>query len=470
MSVASSHSEFLQDQIARVLGRDEAVSVHQKDLEERAFDWWPVLTKARQQRRIDHRPDMVVMPASTAEVASVLRWAQDNATPVTTRGLGSSVVGGPVPTRGGICLDMTRMDKVLAVNTTDMLVTVEAGKNGGQLEDELAQRGLTLGHSPQSLYRSTVGGWVATRATGQFSSKFGGIEHLVAGFTAVMADGEIVKFGPWPRMAVGPDLRHLVIGSEGCIAVVTDVTLKCFTAPEARKHDTVTFPDLASGIAAMRELMQSRLVPYLLRLYDVTEAKHAMKDPTFSLPVMFVGSEGNLSMVDAEMKCIASIMGRHGGRSIGPAGADAWMSRRFDFSTIERILERPEGVAETIEISHHWSGIEKTYERLTQALAPYASEVLGHFSHAYSDGVSLYVILLGEAKDAASAEARLRQIWHVANQTVLETGAALSHHHGCGLARSHQVSASLGTAFPVWSQIKAAFDPRNILNPGKLGH
>lgn len=310
---------------------------------------------------------------------------------------------------------------------------------------------------------------MATRATGQFSSKFGGIEHLVAGFTAVLADGSVVRFGPWPRMAVGPDLRHLVLGSEGCLAVVTEVTLKCFLAPESRAFDTQTFPDLPSGLAAMRELMQARLTPYLLRFYDVAEARHALEDPAFASPAMFIGSEGRTRMVAAEMQCLAEICAHHGGRSIGPDAVVKWMSRRFDFSVIERLLERPGGVAETIEISHHWSGIENTYSALTRALAPLANEVLGHFSHAYSDGVSLYVILLGEAAEAAAAETRLREIWRVANQTVLATGACLSHHHGCGLARSAHVSAALGSAFPVLARIKQALDPKHILNPGKLG-
>lgn len=469
MTAVASPSAILRDQLSALLDQPGAVSDSAEDLDARAFDWWPVLTKARQQGRVDHRADLVVFPTTTDDVVRVMRWANASSTPVVARGLGSSVVGGPLATRGGICLDMCRMNRVLSVDTTDMLVSVEAGKNGGELEDELAARGLTLGHSPQSLYRSTVGGWVATRATGQFSSKFGGIEHLVAGFTAVMADGSVVRFGPWPRMAVGPDLRHLVLGSEGCIAVVTEVTLKCFPASQARGFDTQTFPDLASGLAAMRELMQARLTPSLLRFYDVAEARHAMKDPAFASPVMFLGSEGHPRMVEAETQCLAEICRRHGGQSIGPGGATAWMERRFDFSTIERVLERPGGVAETIEISHCWSGIGRTYDALTRALAPFATEVLGHFSHAYSDGVSLYVILLGEAADAGAAEQRLREIWRVANHTVLATGATLSHHHGCGLARADHVKASLGSAFPVWARLKQALDPKSILNPGKLG-
>ncbi len=427
------------------------------------------MAKSRQQGQVAHRPEAVVLPVSQGEVSQVLAWAHRARIPVTARGLGSSVVGGPLPTRGGIVLDLSRMNKVLHVDAHNGLVTVEAGKNGGELEAELAVQGLTLGHSPQSLHRSTVGGWVATRATGQFSSKFGGIEDLATGCTAVMADGTIARLGPWPRMAVGPDLRHLVIGSEGCLCVVTEVTVKCFPAPQAQLLESVIFPSLSSGLEAMRHIMQARLRPSLLRFYDVAEARHAMGQADFASPVMFLGCEGLASVARAELDAALDICREHGGSAIGPAGAAAWMERRFDFSTIERVLDRPGGVAETIEVSHHWSGIARTYEHMTKCLKPYAAEILGHFSHAYSDGVSLYVILIGEATDAAAAERRLRDAWKAAMEAALHTGASVSHHHGTGLARTDYVAAGLGSAWPLLAKIKHALDPHSILNPGKLG-
>ncbi len=469
IGVAPNRSTELVTALRTALGRPDAVDVSEAALNERSFDWWPVMAKSRQQGHLLHRPDVVALPTSIDEIASVVAWANEARVPVTARGLGSSVVGGPLATRGGVSLDLTRMTKVLKVDTENMLVTVQAGKNGGELEDELAAQGLTLGHSPQSLYRSTVGGWIATRATGQFSSKFGGIEDLAAGFTAVMADGSIARFGPWPRMAVGPDLRQLVIGSEGCLCVVAEVTLKCFPVPQAQAFETITFPDLPGGLKAMRTLMQARLRPSLLRFYDVAEARHAMKESSFASPVMFLGCEGASKVVDAELGAALDVCRGEGGQPIGPAGATAWMARRFDFSAIERVLERPGGVAETIEISNHWSSIARTYEAMTTRLAPFATEVLGHFSHAYTDGISLYVILLGEATDAAQAEARLREIWRVAMQAALETGATVSHHHGSGLARSAYVAAGLGSAWPVMVKLKQALDPHAILNPGKLG-
>jgi len=185
---------------------------------------------------------------------------------------------------------------------------------------------------------------------------------------------------------------------------------------------------------------------------------------------MFLGFEGVQAVADAEYNWALGLCREHGGRAIGPDGAVGWMARRFDFSAIENVLARPGGVAETIEISDFWGSIEGTYIALKAALAPLADEVLCHFSHIYAQGTSLYVILVGQAQDAAAAEARIREIWDVAMRICLERGAATSHHHGVGLARKAFVAADQGTAMIVNQRIKSALDPNNILNPGKLGY
>ncbi len=455
--------------LATALGRDGAVSTAAEDTAAHSHDWWPMNAAWRHQNKAPFQPDAVVYAKSTDEVARTLKWASGNQIPVTAWGLASSVVGGPLVMRGGIALDMTRMNRVIKIDTENMHVTAEAGVNGGELEDQLSAQGMTLNHSPQSLHRSTVGGWLATRATGQFSSRYGGIEELCVGFTAVLLDGTVVKVGGAPRMAVGPDLRHVLIGSEGTLGVITDVTLRLFLKREARRFESVTFADVPAGVAAMRTMMLSGIKPFLLRFYDVTEARHAMKDDEFASPVMFLGTEGSAAMADLEMQELLTICKNHGGKAIGPSGAEGWMDRRFDFSTVEKILDMPGGVVETIEVANTWSGIQKTYDALTSAMAPFADEVLGHFSHAYTDGVSLYVILLGKAGSPAEAEKRMADIWEAAMRTTLETGGVLSHHHGTGLARSKFVPEALGSSWLLLERIKASLDPDGLLNPGKLG-
>lgn len=448
---------------------DRVVDLPGDRLDGYSYDCWPVATKWRQQGHVPHRPDAVVMAETVADVVAVLRWATEHQVPVTARGLGSSVVGGPIPVQGGVSLDLSRMTAIVAVDDVNMLATAQAGINAGIFEAHLNTLGYTLNNSPQSLHRSSIGGWVATRETGQFSSRYGGIESLCAGVVAVLPNGEIVDTGTVPRMAVGPDLRQLLIGSEGCLAVIVEVTMRIFRLAPARRFETLAFETLDGGVAATRTIMQSGLRPFLLRLYDTDEARHAMVDRGFASPAMFLGTDGSAAMAELEMTECLAICAGHGGTAIGPKGVTDWMERRFDFSGIEGILKTPGGVAETIEVAHRWSGIAATYHALKTRMAPFADEVLGHFSHAYSDGVSLYIILIGNAADDAAAEARLHEIWKVAMETALETGAAISHHHSTGLARTQYVQRALGSSAVVLDAVKRALDPQGLLNPGKLG-
>lgn len=456
-------------ELKAALPGDKVCDLPGTGLDRYGYDCWPVAVKWRQQGHVPYRPGAVVMAESVADVAAALRWAAAHGVPVTARGLGSSVVGGPIPARGGISLDLSRMTAIVRVDEENMLVTAQAGLNAGELEAHLNRLGYSLNNSPQSLHRSSIGGWVATRETGQFSSRYGGIEHLCTGLVAVLSGGRIIDTGTIPRMAVGPDLRQLLIGSEGCLAVVVEVTMRIFRRAAACRFETLAFSTIEGGIAAMRDIMQAGLRPFLLRLYDLEEARHAMLDRDFKTPAMFLGTDGSQAMAELEMRECLDICLGHSAEAIGPKGVLAWMERRFDFSAIETILGTPGGVAETIEVSHRWSGIKATYHALKARMQPLADEVLGHFSHAYSDGVSLYVILIGRAADAAEAEARLQTIWEIAMDTALETGAAISHHHGTGLARTAYVQRSLGSSAILLSSVKRALDPQGLLNPGKLG-
>ncbi|MEJ2479427.1 MAG: FAD-linked oxidase C-terminal domain-containing protein, partial [Acidihalobacter sp.] len=203
--------------------------------------------------------------------------------------------------------------------------------------------------------------------------------------------------------------------------------------------------------------------------YDPEEARHAMQDEQFNRCVMFLGFEGLKQVAQAEFEAAKSIWESEGGEDLGPAPVEAWMERRFDFSSVENLLAKNGGLAETIEVAHFWDAILGTYTRLKKSLAPYADEVLGHFSHVYPQGTSLYIILLGQTTNDAEAEARIMKIWETAMQICLDQGAAISHHHGIGIARLPYIRQELGASFTVLERIKAALDPANIMNPGKLG-
>lgn len=445
------------------------LSLAEEELDLHAYDVWPAAAKWKLQGKTPYRPEAVARPVFPEQVARALAWAHANCVSVTPWGLGSSVTGAPLPLEGGLTLDLSGLRKILLLDETNLVVKVQAGLLGFELEQALNRRGYTLNHSPQSLDRSTVGGWVSTRAMGQFSSRYGGIEDLVAAFTVVLADGRMVETTFAPRAAVGPDLRHLFMGAEGTMGVIVDVTLKIFPLAETRLFETLAFPSVEAGVEVMRLVMRQGLRPFLVRFYDPVEARHAMKDPGFDRCVMFLGFEGLEAVARAEFDAALALAGEYGGERLGPQAVQAWMERRFDFSGVENLLDEPGGLAETIEVAHFWDGILPVYRALKSALAPYADEVLGHFSHVYPQGTSLYVILLGHAADDATAERHIYEIWDTAMQICLDHGAAISHHHGIGLARLGYIRAQLGDQVQVLEQVKAALDPHWILNPGKLG-
>ncbi|NRA19407.1 MAG: FAD-binding oxidoreductase [Oceanospirillaceae bacterium] len=459
---------FDLSKISEVLPADRILT-GDADIAEHSYDAWPVAIKWRQQGKQPCKPEAVVKVKSTEEVSALLAACNAQGIAVTPWGLGSSVVGSPLTENGGVVIDMSEMTAQIKLDEVNLLVTIEAGKRGDLLEAELNKRGYTLNHSPQSLDRSTVGGWIATRATGQFSSLYGGIEDHVIAIKIVLPDGQIVQTKQTPRAAIGLDTKEIFIGSEGTLGIVTEITTKIFPLKTYRLFETLEFDNVTSGLSVLRTITQASIKPFLVRFYDVDESRHAMKDSKINKCVMFLGFEGVPAMADAEYQTVIDICIEYGGRTIGPDGAEAWMDRRYDFSAIEKILAEPGGVAETIEISDFWSGIEGTYTALKEALKPFADEVLCHFSHVYAQGTSLYVILIGQAEDAAAAEKRILQIWDTAMTICLERGIATSHHHGVGLARKKFVSADQDSAMIVNRAIKLALDPHNIMNPGKLG-
>lgn len=459
-------NEQINDLIT-LLGSD-CVFTDMENIQEHSFDTWAVAVKWKNQGKQIFPPDVVVKPHNIQQVSTVLKWATENKVPVTPWGGGSSVTGQPLALKGGISLDMSAMDQIISVNEESLVVKVQAGKYGDKLEEELNEKGYTLNHSPQSIDRSTVGGWVSTRAMGQFSSRYGGLEDLLISFSVVLPTGELVETMNVPRGDVGPDLRHIFMGAEGTLGVITEVSLKIFPMPEYQKFETVTFDSVAAGVNVMRKIMRKDIHPFLVRFYDEIEARHAMQDKSFKKCVMFLGFQGVKSIAIAEYNAVIDLCKAEGGELIGPAATESWMGRRYDYSTVENLLDEKGGLAETIEIAHFWDKILDTYYELKEACSPYAEEVFSHFSHIYPQGTSLYIILLGKDEDDATAEANLLKVWDIVMRICLKNGAAISHHHGAGLARGPYIANSLGSSLQVLQRIKKEFDPAGIMNPGKL--
>lgn len=279
MSRVAIDADELRRELERVVG-PRRVSQDPNDLATYARDMWPrLLLGVREGDPPAHPPHVVVWPESAREVASIVRLARTLRLPVVPYGAGSGVCGGAVPVRGGISLDLKRMNRIVAVQGEEMICDVEAGINGERFERALGARGFTFGNFPSSIYCSTVGGWLATRAAGQMSTKYGKVEDRVAGLTVVTGRGEIIKTDGLGRASRGPSFTQLILGSEGTMGVITSARLRLAPAPALRELRGFRFENVAAGTEAIRRVLQLGLQPAVVRLYDgVDTFLHSLGD------------------------------------------------------------------------------------------------------------------------------------------------------------------------------------------------
>src|SRR5688500_13054538 len=265
----SVDADQLRRELLPILG-ERRISQRPSDLASYGRDMWPrtLIALAGGRATPPHLPHIVVWPESEREVAAVVRVARALGVPIIPYGGGSGVCGGTVPLLGGITIDMKRMSSLLAVDADDMVCDVEAGANGERFERELNTRGYTLGHFPSSIYCSTVGGWLACRAAGQMSTKYGKIEDRVAGLTFVSGRGDIIHTDGPARAERGPNWSQLVVGSEGTLGIITSARLRVSPTPELRLLRGFEAENVEHGVEMIRRVMQRGLRPAVVRLYD----------------------------------------------------------------------------------------------------------------------------------------------------------------------------------------------------------
>ena len=405
----------------------------------------------------------VVRPATASEVADVLAVCSRARVPVTPAGGRSGVCGGAVPVHGGVVLDLRGLVGPAVVDDASLLADVRAGVFGDALEEELREdHGLTLGHRPQSMSISTVGGWLACRSAGQYSTRYGKIEDMVVGLEVALADGRLVRTGGTARAATGPDLTQLFVGSEGTLGVITEARLRLHPAPPAERRSAWAFPSFAAGLDACRRILRRGTTPAVLRLYDPAESQRSFGHVDSVLVVL---DEGDPGLVDSAMAVVAEECGAGEAEVLGTAPVDSWMARRDDVPDLAAYA-RQGIVGDTMELAARWSTLGALYEDLRAALAEVPGTVWtsAHLSHAYGDGACLYVTFAGQGGVDWYVAA-----WDAAAATVLAHDGALSHHHGIGLAKARLLPAALGAAHGVLADLKRALDPTGVLNPGKLG-
>lgn len=463
--------EDLTRHLAQIVGSGN-ITTADADLREAGADWWPLGIVWQSDGDQPSLPAVVVRPGSPDEVASVLAVANESNVPVTPFAGRSGVCGGSLPVRGGISLDLRRLDRVIEIDTTDLMVHVEAGVLGPSLENALRAEGMTVGHYPQSFDLASVGGWIACRGAGQLSNRYGKIEDMLLGLEVALANGSIMRTNPQPRAATGPDLMRLFVGAEGILGVITSAWLKLWPVPEATATRAWSFDAFADGLEAMRRIMRTGARPACVRLYDGPEsARHFGMADTRN--AMIVLAEGSPAQVAFEIAAVEDTVAGFDA-SVDPEDnglVDVWLEHRNDVSALHEVVERGI-VVDTIEIAAPWSKLAAIYETTQAAVLGVDSTLIctAHASHAYKSGGCVYFTFAGvPGDDKAAKDAYYRTVWDTAMSHVRAGGGTISHHHGIGLVRARFLQEELGTGFEVLSAVKHALDPNGILNPGKLG-
>lgn len=440
------------------------VSVDHAQRAEHSRDWWPLAMTWAKDNEVGALASVVVSPTTESQVQQVVKLCNAHNIPVTAAGGRSGVVGGSIPLYGGVILSLTQLRGIRSVDSESGIVDVWAGTFGNDLEDELqSSYGLTIGHWPQSIALSTVGGWLAHRGAGQFSNRYGTIADIVIGLNVVRADGEMLFTGGNARQATGPDLNQLFVGSEGTLGVITAARLRAFPVPTATYADAWTFPTFAAAAEACRRISRRGLEPAALRLYDAAEANRNWQ--TGDVAVLLAYDEGDPETVNAvqricEQECAQAT-------SIGRDLVDRWLSHRNDVSALEALISRGY-LVDTMEITIPWSKTNEVYEKVVAAISavPKVLTCTAHLSHSYPDGACLYFTFAA----AEASDNLYTQIWDAGTKTALAVGASLSHHHGIGLNRARFMQQALGeNTMTTLQAIRDALDPNGILNPGKMG-
>lgn len=437
-------------------------------LTEASRDWWPLAMTWALDGQVAALADVVARPAAAAEVAEVLRVANDARVPVTAAAGRSGVCGASVPVHGGIVLDLTALSGIVDVDTTSLVLDVAAGTFGNLLEDELrAAHDKTLGHWPQSIDLSTVGGWLACRGAGQFSNRYGKIEDIVVGLDVVLADGQQITTGGVPRQAVGPDLNQVFVGSEGTLGIITGARLRLHAAPAHTASTAWAFTSFAQALDLLRRAAHRGNMPAVLRLYDAAEADRSYKTGDRHLVLAY--DEGDPVVVTAAIQIVDEEAKALGAEPMDRALVQQWLSHRNDVAALEALISKG-FVVDTMEITGRWIDLPRLYEETVAAISgvPGTLAASAHQSHSYVEGGCLYFTFAGRV-DADDKDRYYRAVWDAGQGTVLAIGGSLSHHHGVGLNRSRFVREALGPAFGVLQSMKHALDPNGILNPGKLG-
>ncbi len=419
------------------------VTTDAEPLAEHSRDWWPLAMIWATRAEVPALAGAVARPTTAVEVGEILALCNEARIPVTTSGGRSGVCGAAVPVYGGVVLDTTAMSGIVDVDATSMVVDVLPGTFGDALEATLAsEHGATVGHWPQSMTLATVGGWLACRGAGQYSTRYGKIEDIVVGMDVVLANGTTIHTGGQPRAAVGPDLNQ-------------------------QRRSAYVFDSFDAGLDACRRIMQRGATPAVLRLHDVTES---VRFGVEGQHLVLILDEGDPAIIDASIAVAEEVCGDQGvALDNAQDVVGAWLKHRNDVAALEALITRGY-VVDTMEVAGPWAALPSIYREATEAMSAVEGTMVVscHQSHAYTDGACLYFTFAAQV-DEDRRDTYYLDVWNAGTHAVLAAGGALSHHHGVGLNRSRFTAQALGAGHDTFAAIKTALDPHGILNPGKFG-
>jgi alkyldihydroxyacetonephosphate synthase len=470
-------------ELAGIVGADGVHADHEARLRHALGRSTPDLLALRGSEPIA-APDLVLAPDSHDQVMAVLERCSARRVAVVPFGGGTSVVGGVEPDAGGyngvVALDLARLDGLEHLDEESRLATLGPGLRGPEAERLLADRGYTIGHFPQSFEYATLGGFAATRSSGQASAGYGRFDEQVMAIRVATPSGTL-ELGRAPRSAAGPDLRQLILGSEGAFGVITSLTLAVRPAPAARVYDGWRFASFADGVRTVRALAQDGPRPTVLRLSDEAETALSLAqigggDESTAAPgcLAIVGFEGSADAVARRRSRVADLLAAAGAEPVAGAG-DSWSEGRYRAPYLRDALLDAGALVETLETACFWSSLHGLRDAVSAAVReallsenpPTPPVILCHVSHVYAAGASLYFTVAAAQSDDPIEQWRRAKA--AAADAIAAAGATITHHHGVGRDHVPWYEREIGElGVTALRAVKRTLDPAGILNPGVL--
>ncbi len=468
----------LSAQLSRIVGAENLIEQADARTRYGGDQWWYAIAAQAAGQAIS-RPDIAVTPTTPEQVAAIVKLANEQRVPITPWGGGSGVQGAANADRGGIVMDLRKLNKVRHIDHQSLTCVVEAGKICKEFEAELNAIGLSFTHYPASTEWATIGGSIGARGSGVLSTKYGKIEDHVLSLEFVTPTGELITTPSVPRHAAGPELTQLQIGAEGTLGVITAAVVKLRRLPRKRVFGVMSFARLSDGIEAGRRIMVTGLRPPVMRLYDVEAASHSLAravETPLDKPTLVMMFDGEYpDLVDMEAHYGLNICRECNGELLPARLGEIWWEKRYVFYYPPYAPELP-SIWGTVDVVADFEHIEAVYNETTRAIRSVVPDSFNlslttHLSHWYEWGSMIYARMkIPKGPDDLTEAKELHDmIFRAGVEAAMKAGAVLNDHHGVGMRLAPYMPAQYGQGMDTLRRIKQALDPNNILCPGKLG-